>query len=143
MFTEPKKGASGLFAVDWATNFVQWMAWREWYHEEFGKIFFPQTLTVLFAWPPTSGQGAFAVSSWLKEIREAVEREPSKAGGGPCAAVPEHVAPWREWDRSLKQNLAERENDRRAKAGGSFAMKPEYPWRASIQYRQPAPMAAE
>lgn len=139
MFTEPTKGTSGLYAIDWATNFVHWLAWREWQHEEFGKRFFPQRLTVLFAWPPTSGQGAFAFGSWLSEIRKEVENESTKRGGGACKAVPDHVAPWREWDQSLKRDLAAAEAERRIEAGSSFAGAPVYPWRASMGIRWAAP----
>lgn len=139
MFIEPAKGASGFFDVDWSNNFVHWLAWREWQHEAFGKNFFQQHLTVMFAWPPTSGHGASACADWLRQIREEIGKDDRKHGGGSCAAVPEVVSPWREWDQSLKRDVAAGEAERRQNWGGLFNQAPNYPWRARYGWRYAYP----
>lgn len=144
MFTEPMKGVSGYFAVDWQDNFPHWFAWREWYHEVFGKSSFPRYQTVLFAWPPTSGQGANAVGDWLKQLREEIERDGQKRPNGKSnwKPIPEFAAPWREWDPSYRRDLVAMESDRRNGWGPAFASAPQYPWRHKMGSRYPAPMPA-
>ena len=156
MFTEPKRGGGGFFDVDWYKNFVAWLAWREWYHEEFGKTFFPQHQTTLFAWPPTSGENAETVRMWIKQLRLDVDSEPKKRGGYSCKAVPEFVSPWHQWDSSLILHISDQEIARREAWGHNFGLAPGsvrpdgnappgnyYPWRISfsMKFSPPMPMA--
>lgn len=70
----------------------QWSAWVNWYFSEFRKTYFPEWLTVLFEWPPTTASGADAVAQWLSDIRDSkYQKDPSNIGGDP---VPRHPAPW-------------------------------------------------
>ena len=159
MFTEPKKGNSNLFDVDWKTNFVAWLAWREWYHEEFGKTFFPQHQTTLFAWPPMTGERAESVRVWIKQIRDEIDSESGRGRSRyTCKAVPEHVSQWRQWDSSLILHVSDEEVARRQAWGYSFGLAPGgprldgrppignyYPWQISfgMKFALPMPMVTQ
>lgn len=140
MFTEPQKTASGLYAVDWQNNYPAWRAWREWYREAFGKKAFPQKLTTLFAWPPSSSDGAQAVVDWLQGLRNEIAKEPAKQGGGPCKAIPEIVLPWRGWNDDLRNDVAADEAQRRQNWDSSFVMAPKYAIRHRMGFRYPKPI---
>lgn len=140
MFTEPKKTASGLYVVDWQNNYPAWRAWREWYTEAFGKEAFPQKMTTLFAWPPSSPTGAQAVADWLQGHRNEIAKEPGKHGGGACAAIPDVVVPWRGWDDKLRADVAADEAQRRKNWDSAFVMAPKYPVRHRMGFRYPKPI---
>lgn len=71
---------------------LQYDSWANWYHFEFGKIYFPLWLTVPMEWPPTTSAGAETVAKWLSDIRD------SKFGAdkSPVSTtpVPPHPKPW-------------------------------------------------
>lgn len=140
MFIEPIKTASGLYVVDWNQNYPAWRAWREWYWETFGKRAFPEKMTTLFAWPPCGGTGALAVADWLGKLREEVEKEPRKEGGGPCKALPDNVLPWRGWSDAMRDDVAADEAQRRQHWGKSFVFAPKYAVRHVMGYRYPPPV---
>lgn len=138
MFSEPTRGASGLWAVDWASNFVHWLAWRQWLHEVLEKQNFPQRLTVTLAWPPTTGEGAIGYASWLREIRESVARD--KIRGAALKAVPDIVPPWQEWPGHLARDVAQAETQRRHDWDGLFDHAPIYSWSPRMGFRWYPPM---
>ena len=78
----------GLWAVRRGT--LQWAAWVNWYYAEFGKLFYPEWLTVLYEWPPSHQLGADRVAVWLSDIRDSNYGK-EHIGGRP---VPRHPEPW-------------------------------------------------
>lgn len=139
MFIEPQIHASGSVIVDWAMNFVHWLAWREWLHGATGKTSFPQKLTCMFPWPPTSGEGVLAVLDQLRQTREIIDKEKG-AKSGVLKAVPNFAQPWHEWSSSLKREIAQAETARRQDWDGLFGHAPPYPWsiRNGLRFEEPA-----
>lgn len=140
MFTDPKKTAAGLYVVDWKDNYPAWRAWREWYSEAFGKRGFPERMTTLFAWPPTSANGAQAVADWLGQHRAEISIEPGRRGGRAAMAIPDVVVPWRGWSEELRADVAADEAQRRKFWDPSFVMAPKYPIRHKMGYRHSRPV---
>lgn len=142
MFTEPPCHASGLYAIDWAENFVHWLAWRSWMHDAFGKTCFPQRLTMNFSWPPTSGEGAQTAADTIRTAREALSREGGRHTGK-LLALPDVIVPWNPWPTTLRADVSECERQRRAAWGYAFTEAPEYPWVPRMGFRWSPPMHRE
>lgn len=85
-----KTGPDGWVALNHLTP--NYRAWKYWLHEEFGKQFFPEWITVLGEWPPTSQAGADAYAIALSDTRDSKYQKEQSQIGGP--AVPRHPKPW-------------------------------------------------
>lgn len=85
-----RQASGGLWALHQTTD--QYRAWKFWQHEQFGKRFFHEWITVWSEWPPTTQSGADAVAAAISEIRESkYQAEKSPIGGDP---VQRHPKPW-------------------------------------------------
>src|ERR1044071_3969852 len=75
-----------------STPSPQWAGWVHWYKNEIGKKFFPDRMTVLSEWPPSTQEGADLTAKWLSDIRDSkFGKDPLPIGGAP---VPRHPRPW-------------------------------------------------
>jgi len=85
-----KIGSNGLVGLHEKTP--NYRAWKHWLQSEFGKRVFPEWLTVLGEWPPTTQEGADTFACHLSDIRDSKYlKETSPIGG---RAVPRHPNPW-------------------------------------------------
>ena len=117
MREKPIFSQESLYVVDWNLNFINWLAWRQWWHEALGKNFFPQKLTTEFEMPPTTHAAASMCASRINEIRK--EAKIAKT-------VPITPEPWTSWPQAECERLIREESMRRQREGSSFSHIPNY-----------------
>src|ERR1700686_3004523 len=117
MNAEPEKSSAGLYIVKHETNFLAWLAWETWLHEELQKTFFPHTMTTYFAWPPDTWEKAKACAEWYNAARARIKWS---------KRVPDNPKPWGPWSREEINDLESAESLRRNPEGGWYPPSPSF-----------------
>ena len=73
--TEPESNMYDLFVIDADLHPDHWLAWRTWYRVALHRKYFPKVATMLFAWPPTTGEQVIAVLAWLYRLHDEMRAE--------------------------------------------------------------------
>lgn len=110
MNTEPQKSSEGLYIVKHETNFLYWLAWRQWSQDELGVTYFRPVMNAITPWPPETYERAAIVAERENAIRARV-----KFG----KAAPSAPKPWKRWTPTEMNALEMAEITRRAREGYS------------------------
>jgi hypothetical protein len=100
MHTEPQKSSQGYYVFRRSENFIWWLAWSTWLHDELGQSFLPDTLQGFTQFPPETQQQADLYAEYINGIRKRI-----KWG----QTVPEHPKPWVRWTPTEMERLERRE----------------------------------